>query len=330
MVNSVESGSASASDGTANAASPLAIDVDGVPVEALTTWASGTTLAVPLPALSGTLNGQASVDLSSLHASAHVQWQDARMPPYGLGDLCVDVRWTESPMGSIQQFVADQEVLVATFDGRDRVMLDLQDWPLALVNPLLDQSGVVLKGTANGRVDLTMEDNVPHPRGNIALALPEVRVDATGGRHAVMGTLNLAPGFIGMDQALVTDPDGHGARLNLSIFHEDYAQWNYDLGIDIDDEPFQVMDLPPGVDRLFYGSVFATGQLDVSGNGDGVAIETEIRSEAGTRFTLPLDALEGTDIPSGIRFVGGAAPSASCRNSEAVRPQSVPGHRGDP
>ena len=287
---------------------PLAIDVDGVPVEALATWASGTALALPLPALSGTLNGQARVDLSSLYATAHVQWQDARMPPYGLGDLCVDVRWTESPMGSIQQFVADQEVLVATFDGRDRVMLDLQDWPLALVNPLLDQSGVVLKGTANGRVDVTMEDNVPHPRGNIALALPEVRVDATGGRHAVMGTLNLAPGFIGMDQALVTDPDGHGARLNLSIFHEDYAQWNYDLGIDIDDEPFQVMDLPPGMDRLFYGSVFATGQLDVSGNGDGVAIETEIRSEAGTRFTLPLDALEGTDIPSGIRFVGGAEP----------------------
>jgi len=298
-------------------AAPLSIEVDGVPVEALATWASSAARNVPLPALSGTLNGQARVDLSSLHSAAYVQWQDARMPPYDLGDLCVDVRWTGSPLGSIQQFVADQEVLVASFDGRDHLMLDVQDWPLALINPLLDKSGVALKGTANGRVDLTLEDGVPQPRGNIALTLPEVRVDATGGRHAVLGTLNLSPGFIGMDQALVTDLDGHGARLNLSIFHEDYTQWNYDLGIDIEDDPFQVMDLPPGADRLFYGSVFATGQLDVSGNGDGVSIETEIRSEAGTRFTLPLDALEGTDIPSGIRFVGGAEPAPP---AETARP----------
>lgn len=239
------------------------------------------------------------------------------MPPYGLGDVCVDVLWTGTTMGSIQQFVADEEVLLATFDGSDRVMLNVADWPLNLLNPLLEKSGVILQGAANGRVNLTLQDDVPQARGNIKLSLPDVRVEATGGRHAVQGTLNLAPGFIGMDQAIVTDPDGHAARLNMSILHENYTQWNYDLGIDIDDEPFQVMDLSPGADRLFYGTVFATGQLDVSGDGDGVAIETEVRSEAGTRFTLPLDALEGTDIPSGIRFVGGAEPAPP---AETARP----------
>ena len=63
------------------------------------------------------------------------------------------------------------------------------------------------------------------------------------------------------------------------------------------------MDLAPAADRLFHGTVYATGELDVFGDEHGVEIETVLRSEAGTRFTLPLDALEGTDLPSGIQFV---------------------------
>lgn len=291
-----------------SATPPLTIEVDGLPTEALTAWAS-TAADLPIPSVSGTLNGKGQVDLSTFNASAALQWQDAQLPPYHLGDLCLDVRMAESIMGTLQQFVEEREVLVAAWDSQDQVRLDLADWPLDLLNPLLNQSGVVMDGTANGRLDLSLDTDVPQAKGRIDLLLPEVTVEATGGRHAVEGALNLAQGFIGMDQARVTDPQGHLALLNLSILHEDYAKWNYDLGFDIEAEPFQVMDLAPGADRLFHGTVFATGQLDVSGDGDGVAIETRIRSAYGTRFTLPLDALEGTDIPSGIRFVGGSAPA---------------------
>lgn len=305
------------SDVPENAAtSPLTVDVDGLPTEALTAWASKAA-DLSVPAVSGTLNGKGQLDLSTFHASAALQWQDAEIPPYRLGDLCLEVRAAESIMGSLQQFVGEREVLLAAWDSQDQVRLDLADWPLDLLNPLLRTSGVVMDGTANGRLDVSLDTDVPQAKGSIALSLPEVTVDATGGRHAVEGSLNLAHGFIGMDQARVTDSQGHVALLNLSILHEDYAQWNYDLGFDIEAEPFQVMDLPPGADRLFHGTVFATGQLDVSGDGDGVAIETRVRSESGTRFTLPLDALEGTDIPSGIRFVGGSAPAPP---PETVRP----------
>ena len=228
--------------------------------------------------------------------------------PYRLGDLCLDVRVAESIMGTLQQFVEK-----ASARGRMGQPGPGEARPGRLAigpfEPLLNTSGVVMDGTANGRLDVSLDTDVPQAKGSIALSLPEVTVEATGGRHAVEGTLNLAHGFIGMDQARVTDPQGHVALLNLSILHEDYSQWNYDLGFDIEAEPFQVMDLAPGADRLFHGTVFATGQLDVSGDGDGVAIETRIRSASGTRFTLPLDALEGTDIPSGIRFVGGSAPA---------------------
>lgn len=293
----------------------LGLDIDGVPTEFLPRWA-GHALDMDTPEVSGTLNGRGEVNLATLESKGHLQWQDAQIPPYALGDLCLDIAWNKTWSGSVQQFVEEREVLVAHLNDAGKADLILNQWPLPLLNPLLDKAGVDLDGTAQGAVQVTLEEGLPVALGRIELDIPDLHVEATGGRHSINGALQLEPGFMGMDQALVTDQDGDDARLNLSILHEDYAQWNYDLGIEIGDAPFKVMDLPPGADRLFHGTVFATGQLDVSGDESGVAIETALRSEAGTRFTLPLDALEGTDIPSGIQFVGGQSPPSGDANAQ--------------
>ncbi|MBK12832.1 MAG: hypothetical protein CL849_04815, partial [Crocinitomicaceae bacterium] len=293
-------------------ASILGLDIDGVPTESLPRWAGA--MNFEAPDVSGTLNGRAEVNLSSLDTKAYVQWQDAKIIPYTLGDLCFDLAWEKSWSGSVQQFIGEREVLVAHLNEAGTAALSLNKWPLTLLNPLLDKAGVDLDGSAQGAVQVTMKDGLPIALGQIELDVPDLHVDATGSWHTINGELRLEPGFMGMDQALVTDQNNHEARLNLTILHEDYTQWNYDLGIEIGAEPFKVMDLPPGADRLFYGTVFATGQLDVSGDETGVGIETALRSEAGTQFTLPLDALEGTDIPSGIQFVGGQNPPAAETN----------------
>ena len=67
------------------------------------------------------MNGRGEVNLSSLEAKAYVQWQDANIIPYALGDLCFDLAWDESWSGSVQQFVGEREVLVAHLNdaGRD-------------------------------------------------------------------------------------------------------------------------------------------------------------------------------------------------------------------
>ena len=280
----------------------LILDVDGVPAEVLPGWA-GAWLDADLPAVTGTLNGRAQLDLRRRIGQGFLQWQDAAAAPYALGDLCLDLQWDEGLSGTVQQFVEDTEVLVARLEDPNAALVEMTRWPLGMLNPLLDKAGVDLVGTADGEVHLEWKDGMPLALGRIRLDVPDLFVEATGGRHAVQGDFRLERGFMGMDQALITDPEGHEARLNLSVLHEGYAQWNYDLGIDIVGAPFRVMDLAPAADRLFYGTVYATGDLDVFGDEHGVEIETALRSEAGTRFTLPLDALEGTDLPSGIQFV---------------------------
>ena len=69
----------------------------------------GAALDIDLPAVAGTLNGRAQMDLTTREGLAFLQWQDASAAPYAMGDLCLDLRWGAGLSGSVQQFVEDDE-----------------------------------------------------------------------------------------------------------------------------------------------------------------------------------------------------------------------------
>ena len=287
----------------------LTLDMDRIPAHALST-ASGAWLDAELPDVAGLLNGQLHTSLYNGNSKAYIQWQDAAVSDHSLGDVCLDLEWRGTLSGTVQQFVEDDKVLEARLVPPQAAKVDMVNWPLTTLNPLLIRGGVDVDGTANGEVYVNWTKGLPVVLGQLNLDIPLLHVQANGGEYSAQGRFRLEPGFMGMDRALVLDPDGHAARVNLSVLHENYAEWNYDVGIDLEETPFQVMNLPAAADRLFYGEVYATGQVDVFGDHHGVEIETALRSEAETHFVLPLDALESTGLPSGIQFI----------NSQSVPP----------
>ena len=285
------------------------VSLNGVPLETVSEW-TAETMSPPPPPMKGTLNGDMALDLTQMHAFADVQWQDASIGAFGLGDLCVSLLWDDAPVGTLQQFIGDREVLSATTLSKDKAILNFKAYPVETLNPLLAKGEVEIAGSADGSVALDWSQGMPLAEGDLTLDAHSISIGATGGQHSLNGVLRIDPDFIGMDQAIVLDADSNQARLNLSVLHTDFADWNYDLGLSLEEEPFRVMDLPPLPSRLFYGAVMATGNLDVFGDESGLFIEAEVKSQAGTQFTLPLDALEGAGMPSGIRFVGSAEEAA--------------------
>ncbi len=220
-------------------------------------------------------------------------------------------RWT----ASLQQFEAERLTSRIEWEN-DHLEADLERWPLATLDPLLAKGGVHLEGELDGHLHVDFTGPTPLPRGQLTFQAPVVEVDATGGTLAVEGVLSLTPDYIGLDHATVTDAQGGVAYLNLSVLHNNFADWNYDVDLDFSEAPFQLMDLAPAPQRLFYGTVAATGRLNLFGDGHGVIIESDLTSAGGTAFVLPLDALDGAELPAGIRFVGGdAAPTPLARKA---------------
>ena len=254
---------------------------------------------------SGNVNGNIRLGNTPLDVAASIEWEDAAIDRFQLGDICLEGQWNgHIERLELEQFVEDRRVLEAQWRGNDRISIELDAWPLDLLDPALSPAGVNVWGHTTGALELAVDSNLtPSLEGVLDLAAKGIAIEATGMEYGLSGTLDFEQGFIGMDRAVVTDPLGAAAKLNLSVLHDAFRDWNYDIGLELE-TPFEVMDLRADPGRLFYGAVIATGEANVFGDVDRMELTATVRSQEGTRFTMPLDALEGPDMPSGISFKG--------------------------
>ena len=285
--------------------SEIAVQLDRLPVAP---WLGmlGPPLGMALPSGTGLLHAAFDVEFAPLSLSGAAQWEDAYLEGFDFGDLCLSGSWSDNPHIEFQQFQGEDQVLTAFMDGPDAAEVTLEAWPLELLQPLFVDAGVVLNGTATGGLSWELPERgaPPSADGTLAIHAPEVSIAATGMTYGLRGDLDFSEGFIGMDMGTITDPNGQTSLLNISVLHSGFTDWNYDLGLDLP-EDFQVMDLAPDRSSLFYGKVVATGDANVFGTAESIAIQVDARSAKGTQFTMPLDAMEGPGIPSGIHFTGG-------------------------
>ena len=258
----------------------------------------------PLPNGGGFVHGSAAVGLQQLEAMGELQWQDATVEGIDLGDICLAGKWGQKPEAVLQQFLGPEEVVRMAFRDMHRAEITLNEWPLGLMQPLLESTDINISGSANGQCALSWDDGLPALGGAIDIAADRLFIGATGMDYAVNGRLQFNDAYIGMDLGRIVDPLGNEALLNLSLQHTDFDEWNYDVGLDLP-RAFAVMDLPSDPGKLYHGQVFATGEANVSGTKEYMNVEAHAISAEGTKFTMPLDALEGPEMPSGIRFTGG-------------------------
>lgn len=259
---------------------------------------------------SGLLHGSFQCGLEPMRFSGVLQWEDAALDGWPLGDICMTASWDGAQQVELDQFLNDREVLRAVMRNRQQFALDLIEWPLDMMAPVLARGSVDLQGHASG--GLVVEVGGPAGEADISGTLdiraPRLAIGAIGTEYSLEGSLNFNSGYIGMDQAILRDEAGQQAVVNLSVQHSAFDDWNYDLGLELG-APFVVMDLPPDPGALFNGRLIVTGEANVFGTADWMEVEARARSAQGTRFTMPLDALEGPELPTGIHFTGGTVPS---------------------
>lgn len=276
-------------------------------------------LAMDLPEGSGLINSAVELRLSPLEIAGTVQWIDAVVENIHLGDVCLSADWSgDDPKIQLQQFQGEREVLRASNRGdAGLLVIALDDWPLESLQPQLDAFGVHVEGRINDTISLPLLSGMESElSGRVSVDIDRLTVDATGMTYALQGGLQLGPGYLGMDQAKLLDRDGHEAAVNLSVLHDGWTDWNYDIGLDLP-ETFNVMDVKPNPGALFYGQVMATGDANVFGSSEAMEVQAQVRSMPGTRFTMPLGAIGGPEMPSGIRFIGGASPGPTAPNEQA-------------
>jgi hypothetical protein len=200
-----------------------------------------------------------------------------------------------------------------------RLRAQLRDLPLSWTALVVDPDELALSGGLSGRVDITGTYEAPVLRGRLAANDAMARIGYLGTTFGLQGALVLDPDFIGLDNWVFTDDQGHRAVLTGTLLHTQFEKWSYDVSLDLGKEPMHLMELTRKDNDYFFGTAYATGDLNVFGYDDRLNIDARLRTESGTVFALPLDGAVDATYADFIQFRSPAVDSVEQKVTNPTR-----------
>ncbi len=186
-----------------------------------------------------------------------------------------------------------------------RVSVDSLD--AALLDPLLGNVLEDTRGKASARLTfggtfraLEMNGHIDVPRIETTVAYTRARYTVEGARIGVENSVMRLP------RTPVSNPLGGSGDLALKV---DLSNLRHiEAEIDARTNAMLAFDTGPGDSEAFYGRVFATGSVGIRSGRMGTMMNISARTDAGTRFHLPLNSKSNVSWADFVVFADRTAP----------------------
>lgn len=188
-----------------------------------------------------------------------------------------------------------------------RPLIDLQvfleDYDLQAFSPLGKDVISSLRGIVSGDFNLKGFLRNPDMEGvltlkNAGLKFPYLNVDFDFEDESTISLLQQS--FIIEDVKLVDTKYNSKGKLLGNISHQNFEQWFLDLEIVTDN--LVALDTKNTDEALYYGTAFMKGTVAISGLTDQLTIDINAKTNAGTKFVVPLKDVETVDSYRLIHF----------------------------
>lgn len=185
------------------------------------------------------------------------------------------------------------------FPTRDSLSIafDVEEAPLAFIRPFLGTILIDVDGTASGHVVLegTFEriyvygDAYAH---DFSFGVPFIET-----RYHLSDSIHFTKNEIYFDNVTVYDTYNHTAKGRGSIKHQYFTQTEYNIDI-YDANKVLVFDVPRKVGVPYYGTIFGSGNVNVSGNEYNTNIVVNMTPNRNSNFTFVLtNTTSAADYP---------------------------------
>lgn len=172
--------------------------------------------------------------------------------------------------------------------------LDFNLFPLELIRPYLVDYLTDIEGSLNGKVAVNGIAEAPELKGVLGLNKTKFHINYLNTSYSVDDQIIIEPEYIGFNLIEVRDSKGSPAIATGTVFHENYTDFNYDIGLEFTD--FISLNTTSKDNDLFYGRGITSGSANISGYSDQLILELDLKTEKGTDFKIPLEG--GADVAS--------------------------------
>jgi hypothetical protein len=228
----------------------------------------------------------------------------------GIGNLILSSAYQgDSKDLKINATLVNEGRELVTFDGvyntkgDDKMNGDLilDEFDLDILNELGIPQVSDFSGSADGQIQVEGVLTKPQLKGHIDFDKAMFKIDYLNTYFVFDDRVRVEPDFFGIDYKPLLDSKGNKGFVVASAFHEDFANWSYDISADVDN--FYILNTTREENKLYFGQAFATGSVQLGGYEGKLEVNIDASTEKGTTINLPLDEDEEVALENFVHFV---------------------------
>ncbi len=164
--------------------------------------------------------------------------------------------------------------------------IHLDQFRLRSLAPYLE--GITEDPEGHLQVDLTLDGSIQQPElnGTIEFSEAAVTVSYLNTRYLLNDRVRVYNNNLYLEDFLITDPYGHTARINGSLSNRYFNDLYLNLRMEANN--LMWMNTTARNNEDFYGTVFATGDITISGSPGSVNLQITATTENNTSLSIPL------------------------------------------
>ena len=157
-----------------------------------------------------------------------------------------------------------------------------------------------LSGNASGNVKISGSVTNPDFTGRVNLNDAIFDVNFLKTSYHLSDSVIFEPNKMTFKNMTLTDRYGHSGKFGGTIEHHLFKNMRYDLTINANN--ILALNTKQKDNPLYYGSVYATGNMNITGKTNQIYIDISARTLSGTEFYIPLEETGEVSNNNFIRF----------------------------
>lgn len=178
----------------------------------------------------------------------------------------------------------------------------LTDFPLETIYPFLQSFSNGVSGKGDGKVAITGTFSDPCFKGKVQITEGKIGIDYSKVAYTFTHPIEFSYDSIVFRRITLKDSENNSALLNGYITHKMFSKLKYHLGVQT--KKIEALKTTLADNSLFYGEAHCSGDILITGAGEQVKLDMNVKTEDGTQIIIPMEAPASVSENNFIRFVG--------------------------
>lgn len=175
--------------------------------------------------------------------------------------------------------------------------VDIDKFPLDWLKPFTEGLLSDISGNVSSHFTIKGKFDAPVTEGFLGFNNTKLKLDYTNVGYYISDTIDITPERIGFDNLILKDSEGNTATATARLTHRNFKDVKYNLRLRANN--LLVLNTQNRTDSLFYGKLYASGNIRIDGSDSGINLDMDLRNgkKSNLNITIPQVA-EATEYKS--------------------------------